>query len=51
MAVSGVHHKHVHAGATSAVTRSSVSPPVPTAAPTRNRPHSSLQASGKSLDF
>ena len=36
---------------TSAATRSSVSPPVPTAAPTRRRPCSSLQASGCSVDF
>ena len=36
---------------TRAATRSSVSPPVPTAAPARKRPHSALQARGKSLDF
>ena len=37
--------------ATSASTRSSVSPPVPTAAPARRRPRSSLHASGCSVDL
>ena len=38
MAVRGIDDHHVHAAATSASMRCSVSPPTPTAAPTSNRP-------------
>ena len=51
MAVRGVDDDHVHAGFAQRRRALQVSAPVPTAAPTRNAPRSSLQARGNSVAF